>query len=247
MRADASGHAALNRGGYTRLALLAQAGVARRLRRDVERDAQLAAYFDPFGSVAELADAMLATAVWHAYFNGRELPTTHQAFNDRMATAALGPVFRSILLAVRAILDRRRDVARRIATMNSPALALSRDDLTAQLADLTGPGFLTEASRCWLAELPRYLDAMGYRIDRLRLDGRVKRDREGILAVAPWERRLESLRVAGTVNDELRLLVQEFRVATFSQAIGVRGKVSAQRLEARFSAYEMAAGIGPMS
>lgn len=247
MRADASGHAALNRGGYTRLALLAQAGVARRLRRDVERDSQLAACFDPFGSVAELADAVLAAAVWRACFDGRELPTTRQAFNDRMATAALGSVFESVFSVVRAVLGRRRGVARRVATMNSPALALSRDDLTAQLADLTGPGFLTEASRRWLAELPRYLDAMDYRIDRLRLGGRVKRDRESILAVAPWERRLESLRAAGVANDELRLLVQEFRVATFSQAVGVRGKVSAQRLEARFSAYEMAAGTGPMS
>ena len=37
---------------------------------------------------------------------------------------------------------------------------------------------------------------------------------------------------------ELRFLVQEFRIATFSQRIGTKGKVSAKRLEARFAAAE---------
>ncbi len=237
--------AALNRGGYTRLALLATPDVARRLRSEVERDTPLGLHCVALGGLAELADALLRAAAWFAYFEDRDLPTTEAAFKERLASgrAALAPIFIDTLEQTRSILARRFEVAAAISAMASPAFAASRADLMRQLDDLIGAEFLITTPRHRLADLPRYLDAMAYRIDNLA--GRVDRDQARMEAVGVWESRLAALREAGETSaaEQLRFLVQEFRVATFSQRLGTRDKVSAKRLQARFEAAESAAGL----
>ena len=229
---------ALNRGGYARLALLADAPRARYLRREVEHDSPLALRYAAVGPLADLADDVMLAAAWYAFFEGRELPNVREAFEERLvaAGASLVPTFQGILDRVRTIVDKRFELARRVDALDSPALAETRADLRAQLDALVGPRFLAALPSERVVDLPRYLDAMAMRLDGLQ--GRVGRDREGMAAVAPWERRLARLAAAGEDATELRFLVQEFRVAIFSQRIGTRGKVSAKRLEARFAAAE---------
>lgn len=229
---------ALNRGGYARLALLADAPRAHYLRREVEHDTALALRHAPIGPFADLADDVMLAAAWYAFFEGRELPTVRSAFEERLqaAGAALVPTFQGVLDRVRAIIDKRLVLARRLDALDSPALAETRADLCAQLDALVGPRFLAGLPSERVADVPRYLDGMAMRLDGLQ--GRVGRDREGMAAVAAWERRLARLAATGDDVTELRFLVQEFRIATFSQRIGTKGKVSAKRLEAQFVARE---------
>jgi len=243
-RASPQGRAAGNRAGLTRLALLAQPAAARRLRRDAEEDADLARGYAPLGRVTALANALVETSAWHAYFAGRELPATAGAFAARLAESALAPVFRETMEQARVILAKRLAVHAELDAMTSPALAASRADLLAQLDDLVGADFLANTRRERLPDLPRYLDGMAWRIERLRLGGRLARDQAGIAAVGEWQRRLAALDAAGADTEELRFLLQEFRVATFSQPVGARDKVSAKRLEAHFRAAELKAGVG---
>ncbi|MCY3811935.1 MAG: ATP-dependent RNA helicase HrpA [Gammaproteobacteria bacterium] len=234
---------ALSRGGYARLALLADAPGTRYLRREVEHDTALALRYAPIGPLADLADDVMLAAAWYAFFEGRELPTVRSAFDERLAAsgASLVPVFQGVLDRVRVIVDKRFELARRLDALNSPALAETRADLCGQLDSLAGPRFLAALPSERVGDLPRYLDGMAMRLDGLQ--GRVARDREGMAAVAAWERRLARLAAADEDVTELRFLVQEFRVATFSQRIGTKGKVSAKRLEARFAAAEANAAL----
>lgn len=234
---------ALNRGGYARLALLADAPRARYLRREVEHDTALALRYAPIGPLADLADDVMLATAWYAFFEGRELPSVRSAFDQRLAAggASLVPMFRRILDGVRIIVDKRFELARRLDGLDSPALAETRADLCGQLDALAGPRFLAAMPSERVADVPRYLDGMAMRLDGLQ--GRVGRDREGMAAVAVWERRLARLAEADEDVTELRFLVQEFRVATFSQRIGTKGKVSAKRLEVRFAAAEVSAAL----
>ena len=244
VQAESKGRSALNRGGYARLALLAEAQTARRLRRDVERDAALGLRYTPFGTLAELADDVLLAAAWFACFEGQPLPATRAAFDARLAEAKLAATFAATLAQTKRILCQRFELARALDALTSPAFAPSRADMTRQLESLVGPGFLRNASSAWLRDMPRYLDGIAYRIDNLQ--GRVAKDRAGIDAVAPWETRLDALRKAdgdgaggaGESAMALRHLVQEFRIATFSQPVGAKVKVSAKRLAERFDAAE---------
>ncbi len=233
----------LNRGGYARLALLADARRTRIMRRDVEHDTALSLRYAPVGPLADLADDVILAAAWYAFFEGRERPTVREEFEERLASAgaSLVPTFQTVLERVRVVVDKRFELTRRLDALASPAVAATRADLCAQLDALVGPRFLSALPSERLADLPRYLDGMAMRLDGLQ--GRVGRDREGMATVAVWEQRLERLAATGDDVTELRFLVQEFRVATFSQRLGTKGKVSAKRLEARFAAAEASAGL----
>ena len=244
--ATPQGQAELNRAGYARLALLAQAPSARRLGRAIERDLPLAQRYAPLGGIAELADALLLAGAWAAYFDGRELPETRAAFDACLAAGKLAEAVGDLLQSARATLAKRFEVARALGGLDSPAFAASRADLEAQLEALVRPRFPWTTPKDRVADLPRYLDGMAYRI--AKLPGNVKRDQAGMAALAPWLARLAALRAAPDANAkaaavELRFAVEEFRIATFSQPIGTRGKASAKRLAAAFEAAENAAGL----
>ncbi|MCY3620636.1 MAG: ATP-dependent RNA helicase HrpA, partial [Gammaproteobacteria bacterium] len=241
VRATAKGCLALNRDAYTRLAMLAERRTVRDLRREVEHDGTLMIHFAPLGSPAALVDDLVAAAFWCAYFDGSALPRSKAGF-DACAEAGKGVLrgtFSEILGQARRILARRTEVANRLDALSSPAFAKSREDMAGQLGNLVPAHFLRTTPRHRLADLPRYLDGIGYRIENLQ--GRVQRDLAGIERLAVWERRFAE--VAGHADDpssglvaELRFLVEEFRIATFAQRIGTRGKISDKRMATHFDA-----------
>ena len=241
VRPTPQGRTVLNRDGYTRLALLAEPRIARELRREAEHDRVLMMHYAPLGSPAACTGDLVAAAFWFACFDGSELPTTRAGFDDcvKAHRPALRETFFEIVAHARHILAKRAAVVRGIEGLASPAFAASRADLVRQLENLVGPDFLRTTPRRHLPDLPRYLDGMVQRTQNLQ--GRVARDLAGIETVAAWERRLaavgEQAREAqsGTVM-ELRFLIEEFRIATFAQRIGTRGKISEKRLARRFDA-----------
>ena len=241
VRATGDGHSALNRDAYTRLAMLAASWTARELRREVEHDGTLMIHFAPLGSPAALVDDLVAAAFWFAYFDGSALPRSRAGFDACAETGkgALRGAFSEVLGQARQILTRRREVASRLDGLASPAFVKSREDMARQLGHLVPSDFLRITPRRHLAQLPRYLDGIAYRIDNLH--GRVQRDLAGIEKVAVWERRLAE--VADHAQDpstglvaELRFLVEEFRIATFAQRIGTREKISDKRMGMHFEA-----------
>ena len=235
---QAPGEPQRSRAGYARLALLAQPGLAARLRREVERDAALAAQFAPLGTPAALADAVLLAAAWQAHFEGRPLPPDRAGFDAALTRGSLASAFSETLADTRRILAKRRAVAAALAALEGPAFAPSVADLTAQLGELAPRDRLVASPGLSRSDRVRYLDGMLARIERL--PGRVRQDRQGMAAVAPWQQRLGALRGAATAADTAALgfLVQEFRMATFAQRLGTREKVSAKRLQVRFAAVE---------
>ncbi|MYD97311.1 MAG: ATP-dependent RNA helicase HrpA [Gammaproteobacteria bacterium] len=234
------GRASLDRDGFTRLAVLADAGGVRRLRREVDHDLTLALHYAPLGNPADLADGLIGAAYWFACFDGRDLPRTKADFDRRLVDnrSAVPAVFAEMLGHARDTLHKRLDVAKRIESLVSPAFAPTRDDLAGQLQDLVPAAFVRSTPRARLADLPRYLDGMLHRIGNLQ--GRVRRDRAGIEAVADWDRRLAALQAAGRTDldelAELRFLLQEYRIGVFAQHLGTRQKVSPERLKMRFDA-----------
>ena len=131
----------LNRDGYARLALLADARRTRTMRRDVEHDTALSLRYAPVGPLADLADDVMLAASWYAFFEGRELPTDREAFDERVASAgaSLVPTFQAVLDRSRVIVDKRFELSRRIDALTSPALAATRTDLSRPTRCLGGP------------------------------------------------------------------------------------------------------------
>jgi len=106
------------------------------------------------------------------------------------------------------------------------------DDVTSQMEDLVYPGFLIDLESGRLQHYPRYLQAVGERLDQLEQNP--LRDSDRMAQVSPWWNRyraaLESGCVYDEVMDEFRWLLEEFRVSLFAQRLGTAERVSEKRL-----------------
>ena len=116
--------------------------------------------------------------------------------------------------------------------LQPPLLGFARasyDDLAEQLDALLAAGFARELSRARLAQLPRYLRAMRLRGERLRQDP--AKDQQRLLQVLPYWREYLRQRAAGSAGlDELRWLIEEWRVSLFAQELKTAEPVSTKRL-----------------
>lgn len=118
--------------------------------------------------------------------------------------------------------------------LQPPLLGFARasyDDLREQLDVLLAPGFLRELPTARLTHFPRYLKAMRLRAERLRQDP--SKDQQRMLQVLPYWRAWLQHRAAGAdaaVLNELRWLIEEWRVSLFAQELKTAEPVSAKRL-----------------
>ncbi len=95
-----------------------------------------------------------------------------------------------------------------------------------------------------LPDIIRYLDGIQYRVDHLQ--GKVGKDETNVEVLKLWSARYARLEEIGEKEDELvrlRFLLEEYRVALFSQTVGTREKVSEKRLEREFASVEMSVGL----
>ncbi|MGN2247669.1 ATP-dependent RNA helicase HrpA [Frateuria sp. GZRR35] len=105
----------------------------------------------------------------------------------------------------------------------------SYDDLREQLDALLAPGFSRELPNARLAHYPRYLKAMRLRAERLRQDP--AKDQQRMLQVLPYWREYLRHQAGGRADlDELRWLIEEWRVSLFAQELKTAEPVSAKRL-----------------
>ena len=111
------------------------------------------------------------------------------------------------------------------------------DDMRAQLAALTPPGFLRTVPAAALAEYPRYLKALSLRAERALRDP--VRDQARMLELKPFADALaQARREAIDARPEwqaLRWDLEELRVSLFAQELGARGGVSAKKLAGRLA------------
>lgn len=104
------------------------------------------------------------------------------------------------------------------------------DDARTHLRRLVFPGFARGLTAARLTHLPRYLKAIGLRLQRLLADP--ARDQARMLEALTLEREAEARRSAlpAARLDEVRWLLEELRVSLFAQELGTAVPVSPKRI-----------------
>ncbi|MDR3378675.1 MAG: DUF3418 domain-containing protein, partial [Verrucomicrobiae bacterium] len=109
-----------------------------------------------------------------------------------------------------------------------------------ELAWLVPRNFLAVIPFAQLTEMPRYLKALGTRLDRARLNP--VKDRERAQQLAPYLARLKALLAqppaapeARQLAEEFRWMVEEYKVSLFAQELGTAFPVSPKRLDEHLS------------
>ena len=146
----------------------------------------------------------------------------------------------AVVDGVLAILRSARAVRQIIDTPALHAPPESLADAQRQLDGLVYHGFLAATPDGAFGSLPRYLEALRVRLEKLRCGG--ANDRRRLAEILPLQQRLESkardTRARGRRDAELvrhRWMLEEYRVSVFAQELGTAFSVSRKKLDEQWS------------
>jgi ATP-dependent helicase HrpA len=230
---------ATSRVGLTRLAMLALPQQVKYLSQRLSDDRELVL----LSSGLPLAHPVPQSIAWRAFrdtfvADDAPIPRDETAFKALLEKRAdLGETADRLARIVLETFQEWRAVRQALDKMRTPAFIAAVADIDAQLATLLPPDFIESTQQRWLDRLPRYLKALRRRIERLQ--GNQARDAELAARVAPFSQALRAVvaQSAGLRShperDQLRWMIEEFRVSLFAQEIRTLMPVSEKRLAAQ--------------
>lgn len=230
-----------NKRGLCRLFVLAENQSARFVRKEFQKETTMHMQLAKIAEPKVVFDALLMCVARQVYEREIAWIGTREEF-DAICKHHRGEfvsVGMSTIDICTKIAQKRFDVSLAIEKIDSAVLESAKADLEAQLSSLVPVDFLWQTPPQRVAELPRYLDAMLYRINHLQ--GRVSKDEEWMSTAHKWERRLQAIvSRAGDMPDlvDAKFTLAELRVSLFHQKLGTKEKVSIKRLTETFERLE---------
>jgi ATP-dependent helicase HrpA len=189
---------------------------------------------NPDGSLAALlddcADAAVAVLAPLPVWNRAEFVALQKKVTDALASATLDVVGR-----VEKVLAAANEVEVALPAQPPATQVDAVADIRAQLDRLLPQGFVTATGAAHLADLTRYLTAIGRRLERLLRD--VAGDRDRMQRVHAVEDAYHELQHAlsparGAAEDvrDIARMIEELRVSLWAQQLGTARPVSEQRI-----------------
>ena len=228
---------AISRAGLVRLAMLALPQQAKYFQKRFADDRDLILLSRGLPLTQALPDALTQRAFTECFLpSGSPLPRTRDGFNELLENrrAALSETAEGLAAIVLNVFKEWRAARDALNGVRSAVFSEATADINGQLAALLTPDFIAATARPWLDYLPRYLKAIARRVERLA--GNLKRDAELASRVRPFAAALRSLSAqpatSGTRDalEQLRWMIEEFRVSSFAQELKTMMKVSEKRL-----------------
>ncbi|EJP29319.1 ATP-dependent helicase HrpA [Haemophilus sputorum HK 2154] len=223
--------------GLRRLLLLNIPSPIKYLHEKLPNKAKLGLYFAPFGKVVELIDDCIACAVDKLIEEFGGFVWTEEKFNalHEFVRANLNETTVEIALQVEKSLTLAFELNKRMKGKMDFTMAFALSDIKTQLAGLIYPNFVTQAGFERLADLYRYLTAIGKRLDKLGTD--TNTDRAKMLRVEQvqeaYKQLLAKLPKSKAIPAEvleIRYMIEELRVSLFAQQLGTKYPISDKRI-----------------
>ncbi|MFK0038853.1 ATP-dependent RNA helicase HrpA [Paenarthrobacter sp. NPDC090517] len=223
------------RGGVIRLLALRIPPPDRYVLEHLSNTEKLTFSQNPHGSVSALiADCALAAIdklVPH------DLPWNKVAFDAlyEVVRAELIDTVFTVTAVVERILASTRRIQKQLKSNASLPLISALNDMKSQLEQLVFPGFVAQTGYAQLSQLPRYLQAIEKRLEKL--PGNVQRDSLNMAIVQALEDDYDDAvsallpgRRAGAELTRVRWMIEELRVSLFAVELGTAYSVSEKRI-----------------
>ncbi len=224
-----------HRKGLARLFMLQFREQVKYFDKNVPGLTQMGMQFMALGTTDELKRQIVDLTFERACLT-EPLPTTPEAFKVRCgeAKARLGLIMQEVCRLVGAILTEWQAVTKKLPAFKAQAAVVA--DIEAQLKRLMGKQFVVATPFERLQHFPRYLKAIGVRLDKLK--AAPARDAQSMADYAKlwtnYERRALQLAKTGAVDpqiEQFRWLLEELRVGLYAQELRTPVPVSVKRLE----------------
>ena len=229
---------AISRAGVVRLAMLGLPQQAKYVTKRVTDDRDLILLSRGLTLRQSLPDAVTQRAFRECFLPADvPLPRTAHDFKKMLddRRAQLSEVADRLVTTITSTLKEWRAVRAALDGLHTGSFADVVAEVNAQLSLLLPPDFIESTPRPWLDYLPRYLKAIARRIERL--PSNVRRDAELSAKVKPFAAALRTFMAEPAISglrlelEELRWMIEEFRVSLFAQELKTMIRVSEKRLE----------------
>ncbi|WP_088179030.1 ATP-dependent RNA helicase HrpA [Azonexus hydrophilus] len=224
-----------HRKGLSRLFMLQFREQVKYFDKNVPGLTQMAMQYMTLGSSDDLRRQIVELTFERACLT-EPLPTTPEAFKARCAEAKarLGLIMQEVCRMVGTVLTEWQAVVKKLPAFKAHTAAVA--DIEAQLKRLIGKNFVVDTPFERLQHYPRYLKAVGVRLDKLKANP--ARDAGAMAEYGPlwtnYERRAIQLAKLGTVDpqiEQFRWLLEELRVGLYAQELRTPVPVSVKRLQ----------------
>ncbi len=235
---DTPGRAARNNKlGVRRLFMLRLKEQVKYLQKNLPDIKALCLQYQSLGSCNTLIRDIIETAFNRVFIDANPAPRTRAQFEEQLEQGRplITDETNMLCQQVGKILNQYHKLRKRLQGNTPLAWLETIDDIQYQLGHLVYPGFIGTTPARWLGEIPRYLQAIEERIDKLEQDP--DRDRRQYQLIAPWWQHFVSFSEAfsaETIDETLvqyRWMLEEFRVSLFAQKLGTAMPISVKRLE----------------
>ncbi|WP_293776384.1 ATP-dependent RNA helicase HrpA [uncultured Oxalicibacterium sp.] len=223
--------ARVHRLGLRRLMALQLKEQVKFLEKNIPGLQQMGMQFMAIGSQEELRDQIIEQALERACLQD-PLPKNAEQFNARKdeGKSRLGLLVNEIARLAGNVLADYHTLPKKLQTVKAHTQAVN--DMQAQMQALVGKRFIAQTDYAHLTHFPRYLKAIGIRIDKLRADP--LRDARAMSewqqAASSWQRALKE-RHGDPKMDQYRWMLEELRVSLFAQELRTPMPVSVKRLQ----------------
>jgi len=232
--------ARIHRAGLRRLFALQLREPIRFLEKNIPGLQQMVLHFMALGTQEELRDQIVATTLDRACLQD-PLPVDEASFLLRRdeGRARLSLLAQEIARLATTILSEYASLGKKIAQAKTFSTAYA--DMQQQLAQLMTRRFLIETPYTQLTHFPRYLKAIGLRIDKLKADP--ARDQRALAELQPLAQSYQRLAaqrrdISDPRMSEFRWLLEELRVSLFAQELRTPMPVSVKRLQKIWDALQ---------
>ncbi len=189
----------------------------------------------------QLVDEMADRIVEQVFLSGGEEIRDAESF-ERCLSSHRGKLFETsqeMARVVKEILGLLQQCHQRRSKLRHLDRSPSGGDIDEQLRLLGYSGFVGRISWQQLKEMPRYLKALQYRLDKAEYE--LARDEQRVQRLRPfWEaywQRVENGGITGPDHDPFRWSLEEFRVSLFAQQIKTAYPISEKRLAKAWEQY----------
>jgi ATP-dependent helicase HrpA len=220
--------------GTRRLLRLAVTSPVKAVERALNPRTRLLLGANPDGSLTALLDDCADAAVDLLVPAPAWTRDAFAALRDRVAATLVATTL-DVVGRVEKALAAWNDVQIALPDKPLPAQAEAIADVHAQLARLLPPGFVTATGLAHLADLTRYLTAIGRRLDRLAHGVTADRDlmQRVHAAQGAYDDLVRALWPGRAAADDVRdiaRMIEELRVSLWAQQLGTARPVSEQRI-----------------
>ncbi|GAA6135294.1 ATP-dependent RNA helicase HrpA [Oceaniserpentilla sp. 4NH20-0058] len=196
-------------------------------------------YFGHIGNKAQLLEAV-AHRVFALGFPMESIPTDEAQYLalKEQGRGEIADTFEKTIPLIKQLLQSYHQLNKKMKKQNQLAFAMAVGDIKKQINNLMPSGFLAYTPYEWLKQYPKYLNAMMSRLDKLQ--GNIQKDRLMQLKISPWQEQYDELVTQLPANvgcfapvQQLRWMIEEYRVSLFAQELGTTIPVSDKRWKAQ--------------